>query len=149
MYYDSATTFMLYAWRVFYPVYSWYEAFSALQLPRSMDRTNWTGFVVSASARCSSGLLLPVGPPGKESLHGLGLSAWLKWLRQQEDICLVYIGVPGILRGSGMYYAFNLTQGAFSTFCRYFVTLRHWCVNSDKSDKYSRTTKGHLSYFID
>lgn len=106
-----------------------------LHLPRSMDRTKWTGFVVTAIARCDSCLLLPVGSPGKESLeslHGLGLGAWLKWLRQQNGTCVVYFGVPGILRVSRMNYAFRLIQIVFSNFCRYFVILKLCCVKSDK-----------------
>jgi hypothetical protein len=149
MYDDSATAFVLCAWCIYCPFYSWYEAFSALQLPRSMDRTKWTGFVVSASTPCSSDLLLPVGPPGKESLHGLGLGAWFKWLRQQDGTCLVYFGLPGILRVGRMNNAFKLTHFVFSNFCRYFVTLKLWCVKYDKSDKYSRKIQDHLSYFID
>jgi len=145
MYDDSATAFVLYAWCISCPFYSWYEAFTALQLPRSMERTKWT----PRALECTSDLLLPVGPPGKESLHGLGLGAWLKWLRQHDGTCLVYFGVPGIFRVSGMNIAFKLTQSVFSNFCRYFVTLKLWCVKYDKSYKYSRKIQGHLSCFID
>ena len=108
--------------------------------------------MVTAIARCDSCLLLPVGPPGKESLeslHGLGLGAWLKWLHQQDGTCLVYFGVHGILRVGGMNYVFRLTKNVFSNFCRYFVILKLCCVKSDKSDKYSRTIQSLLSYFID
>jgi len=108
--------------------------------------------VVTAIARCDSCLLLPVGPPGKESLeslHGMGSGAWLKWLRQEDGTCLVYFGVPGILRVGGKNCAFRLTQNVVSNFCRYFIVLKLCCVKSDKSDKYIRTMQGHLSYFID
>jgi hypothetical protein len=117
-YYDSVTAFVLYAWRISCSVYSWYEALSAIQLPRSMDRTKWTGLVVSTIAHCSSCLILPVGPPGKESVHGLGLGAWLNWLRRQYGTCLVYFGVSGILSVKRLNYAFKLTQSVFSNFCR-------------------------------
>jgi hypothetical protein len=71
--------------------------------------------VVSAIARYGSSLLLPVGPPEKDSLHGLVLGACLKWLHKQNGTCLFFFVVPGILRVSGMNYAFKLTQNVLAT----------------------------------
>jgi hypothetical protein len=56
-----------------------------------------------------------VGPPGKELLHGLVLGAWLKWLLQQDGTCLIYFGLPGILRVSGMNNASKLIQSVLTT----------------------------------